>query len=83
MARNTDSEGSDDRTAVSDAEEGSDPASTRRGLLRAAAGATVAGAASTAGCLGVTTPADVAAQNEVSGNVAHFVGPGWLADNRD
>jgi len=61
----------------------SDPASTRRGLLRAAAGATVAGAASTAGCLGVTTPADVAARNEVSGNVAHFVGPGWLADNRE
>jgi len=29
---------------------------TRRGLLRAAAGATVAGAASTAGCLSVTTP---------------------------
>ncbi|WP_256409543.1 sulfurtransferase [Halorubrum rutilum] len=59
-----------------------DPASTRRGLLRAAAGATVAGAASTAGCLGVSTPADVAARYEVSGNVAHFVGPSWLADNR-
>ncbi|MFC7187219.1 sulfurtransferase [Halorubrum yunnanense] len=59
------------------------PASTRRGLLRAAAGATVAGAASAAGCLGVTTPADVAAQNDVGGNVAHFVGPSWLADNRD
>ncbi|WP_050032252.1 sulfurtransferase [Halorubrum halophilum] len=56
---------------------------TRRGLLRAAAGATVAGAASTAGCLSVTTPADVAAQNEVSGNVGHFVGPSWLADNRE
>ncbi|MGQ3329331.1 sulfurtransferase [Halorubrum sp. FL23] len=56
---------------------------TRRGLLRAAAGATVAGAASTAGCLGVTTPADVAARSEVSGNVGHFVGPSWLADNRD
>ncbi|MDZ5810022.1 rhodanese-like domain-containing protein [Halorubrum sp. AD140] len=64
-------------------ESGPDPASTRRGLLRAAAGATVAGAASTAGCLGVSTPADVAAQNEVTGNVAHFVGPSWLADNRD
>lgn len=59
-----------------------DPASTRRGLLRAAAGASVAGAAGTAGCLGVTTPADVAAQYEVSGNVAHFVGPEWLAENR-
>ncbi|EMA63683.1 sulfurtransferase [Halorubrum lipolyticum] len=56
---------------------------TRRGLLRAAAGATVAGAASTAGCLAVSTPASVSAQYEVSGNVAHFVGPGWLADNRD
>ena len=56
---------------------------TRRGLLRAAAGATVAGAASTAGCLGVTTPADVAAQNEVTGNVGYFVGPGWLAENRE
>ena len=55
---------------------------TRRGLLRAAAGATVAGATSTAGCLGVTTPADVAAQSEVSGNVGHVVGPSWLAENR-
>ena len=53
---------------------------TRRGLLRAAAGATVAGAASTAGCLSVSTPANVAAQYEVTGNVAHFVGPGWLAE---
>lgn len=61
----------------------SDPTSTRRGLLRAAAGATVGGAASTAGCLSVTTPADVAARNEVTGNVAHFVGPSWLADNRE
>lgn len=59
------------------------PDRTRRGLLRAAAGATVAGAASTAGCLGVTTPADVAARNEVTGNVAHFVGPGWVADRRE
>ena len=56
---------------------------TRRGLLRAAAGATVAGAASTAGCLRVSTPANVAAEYEVTGNVAHFVGPGWLAENRD
>lgn len=66
-----------------DEADGPDRASTRRGLLRAAAGATVAGAASTTGCLGVTTPADIAARNEVSGNVAHFVGPSWLADNRD
>ncbi|WP_435073616.1 sulfurtransferase [Halorubrum sp. HHNYT27] len=63
--------------------DGNDSATSRRGLLRAAAGATVVGAASTAGCLGVTTPADVAAQNEVTGNVAHFVGPSWLADNRE
>lgn len=28
-------------------------------------------------------PADVAARNDVSGNVAHFVGPSWLADNRE
>ncbi|TKX80841.1 rhodanese [Halorubrum sp. SD626R] len=74
----------DDGNADDDPDEREpDPASTRRGLLRAAAGATVAGAASTAGCLGVTTPADVAARNEVTGNVAHFVGPSWLADNRD
>jgi len=25
----------------------------------------------------------VAARNDVSGNVAHFVGPSWLADNRE
>lgn len=60
-----------------------DETATRRGLLRAATGATVAGAASAAGCLGVTTPADVAAQSEVSDNVGHFVGPSWLAENRD
>jgi len=67
----------------SDGDGDEDENATRRGLLRAAAGATVAGAASTAGCLAVTTPADVAAQNEVSGNVGHFVGPSWLADNRE
>ncbi|GAB7008332.1 hypothetical protein JCM31271_02750 [Halorubrum trueperi] len=78
----------DDATAAADnATSASDSAtsasSTRRGLLRAAAGATAVGAASTAGCLAVSTPADTAAQYEVSGNVEHFVGPGWLADNRD
>ena len=71
------------RSEAGEGTDESDPASTRRGLLRAAAGATVAGAASAAGCLGVTTPADVAAQYDVTGNVAHFVGPSWLADNRD
>lgn len=81
MAR--DSTPGDDGTTEGTDETDSDSAPTRRGLLRAAAGATVAGAASTAGCLGVTTPADVAARNEVTGNVAHFVGPSWLADNRD
>ncbi|TKX76651.1 rhodanese, partial [Halorubrum sp. SD626R] len=78
MTRDTDPAA--DRPADAD---GPPADTTRRGLLRAAAGATVAGAASTAGCLGVTTPANVAAQYEVSGNVAHFVGPEWLADNRE
>ena len=55
---------------------------TRRGLMRAAAGATAASVASTAGCLSVSTPANVAAQYEVTGNVSHFVGPSWLAENR-
>lgn len=55
---------------------------TRRGLLRAAAGATAVGTAGAAGCLDVTTPADLTAQNEVTGNVGYFVGPGWLGDNR-
>lgn len=74
----------DDGEAGDDSDaSGASENATRRGLLRAAAGATVAGAASTAGCLGVTTPADVAARSEVSGNVGHFVGPSWLADNRE
>ncbi|WP_418285118.1 sulfurtransferase [Halorubrum sp. DTA46] len=75
-----------DETPAAVGDEGNEKAgsdATRRGLLKAAAGATVAGAASTAGCLAVTTPADVAARNEVSGNVAHVVGPGWLADHRE
>lgn len=63
-------------------DDSSEPDATRRGLLRAAAGATAVGAASAAGCLAVTTPADIAAENEVSGNVDRLVGPGWLADNR-
>ncbi|WP_418282834.1 sulfurtransferase [Halorubrum sp. DTA98] len=68
-------------TRDSSADDGSD--ATRRALLRAAAGATAVGAASTAGCLGVTTPADVSARHEVTGNVDYVVGPGWLADHRD
>ncbi|VTT86370.1 Thiosulfate sulfurtransferase, rhodanese [Halorubrum sp. DM2] len=71
----------DDGDRVS-GEDGGNHDATRRGLLRAAAGATVAGAASTAGCLSVTTPADVAAANAVTGNVGYFVGPGWLAERR-
>ena len=45
---------------------------TRRSLLAAAAGA---GVASTAGCAGVSTPADVASGASVRGNVAYFRGP--------
>ncbi|WP_241997562.1 MULTISPECIES: sulfurtransferase [Halorubrum] len=70
-----------DEPPEADGDESGD--ATRRGLLRAAAGATVAGAASTAGCLSVSTPANVASQYEVTGNVAHFVGPSWLAEHRD
>ena len=79
MTRDHSETGAD--TPETDGEESGD--ATRRGLLRAAAGATVAGAASTAGCLSVSTPANVAAQYEVTGNVSHFVGPNWLAENRD
>jgi len=59
------------------------PNRTRRALLKAAAGAGVAGAASTAGCLDVVTPADVAARTEIRGNVGYFVGSTWLANNRE
>ncbi len=57
--------------------------STRRALLKAAAGASAAGAASTAGCVAISTPADLAAANEPRGNVEYFVGPSWLAEHRD
>lgn len=48
---------------------------TRRSLLAAAAGA---GVASTAGCAGIDTPADVAAAASVGGNVGYFRGPDQL-----
>lgn len=52
-----------------------DAAVTRRSLMAAAAGA---GVASTAGCAGITTPADVAEAASINGNVAYFRGPGQL-----
>lgn len=68
-----------DAEARSDADARSDTASdaevTRRSLMAAAAGA---GIASTAGCAGITTPADVADAASVGGNVAYFRGPGQL-----
>lgn len=60
-----------------------DPETTRRGLLKASAGATAAGLAGTAGCIEVITPADLAAETAVEGNVGYLVGAPWLADNRD
>lgn len=53
---------------------------TRRGLLRAAAGA---GVASTAGCASITTPVDLAESGRIAGNVAYFVDAAWLAENRE
>lgn len=48
---------------------------TRRSLLAAAASA---GVASSAGCAGISTPADVAEAASVEGNVAYFRGPDQL-----
>lgn len=48
---------------------------TRRSLLTAAAGA---GVANTAGCAGISTPADVADAATLPGNVAYVRGPGQL-----
>lgn len=48
---------------------------TRRSLLAAAG----AGVASTAGCAGVTTPADVASAATIRGNVGYVRGPGQLS----
>lgn len=53
---------------------------TRRSLLAATA---AAGAASTAGCAGVTTPAEMAEAASVPGNLGYFVGPVWLAEHRE
>ena len=58
---------------------GDDPSVTRRALLSAAAGA---GVASTAGCAGVTTPADVAGSGSF-GNFGYATTARWLADHRD
>lgn len=52
---------------------------TRRALLRAA---TVASGATLAGCAGVTTPADLASETEIAGNVGYFAGAPWLARHR-
>lgn len=56
-----------------------DRRTTRRALLRAA---TVASGATLAGCAGVTTPADLASETEISGNVGYFVGATWLERHR-
>ncbi|MFB6302478.1 MAG: sulfurtransferase [Haloferacaceae archaeon] len=57
-----------------------DASTTRRALLRAAAGA---GVASTAGCAAVTTPVDVAQSGSIPGNVGYFEDAAWLAEHRD
>lgn len=56
---------------------------TRRALLKAAAGAGAAGSVGSAGCVTITTPADLASASEPSGNVEYFVGSSWLSENRD
>ncbi|MFB6280504.1 MAG: sulfurtransferase [Haloferacaceae archaeon] len=65
-----------------DGGEGRDAAgpTTRRALLRAAAGA---GVASTAGCAAVTTPVDVAESGSIPGSVDYFEDAAWLAEHRD
>lgn len=55
-------------------------ATTRRALLRAAAGA---GIVSTAGCATVTTPVDIAEAGDVSGSVGYFESAAWVAEHRD
>lgn len=68
--------GDDDSSGVTgDEETSADNNVTRRSLLAAAAGA---GVASTAGCAGVSTPADVASGASIRGNVAYFRGPDQL-----
>lgn len=65
-------------------DEGREPADgfrpTRRGLLRAAAGA---GVASTAGCASITTPVDIAESGRIAGEVSYFVDAAWLAEHRE
>ena len=53
---------------------------TRRGLLAAAAGTSAVGAA---GCLDVTTPADLAAATHPQGHVGYLVGVDWARERRD
>lgn len=53
---------------------------TRRALLVAASGAT---AVSTAGCANIVTPADIAAETGIEGNVGYFTGAEWLSANRE
>ena len=50
---------------------------TRRALLAAAAGSSMLGSA---GCVEITTPADLARATEISGNVSYFVGAEWLRE---
>ncbi len=50
---------------------------TRRALLAAAAGSTVLGSA---GCVEITTPADLARATDITGNVSYFVGTEWLRE---
>ena len=57
--------------------------STRRSLLKAAAGAGMAGSVATAGCSAITTPADTARATQPAGNVDYFVGAEWLAEHRE
>ncbi|WP_251328458.1 sulfurtransferase [Haloplanus pelagicus] len=67
--------GDDHSEDTSDDDAGADGDVTRRSLLAAAAGA---GVASTAGCAGISTPADVASAASIRGNVAYFRGPDQL-----
>lgn len=53
---------------------------TRRALLRAAAGSAAAGAA---GCVELSTPADVSRSADAFERRSHVVGPSWLADRRE
>ena len=59
------------------------PSRTRRTLLKAAAGAGAAASTGAAGCVSITTPADVAASSDLGGNIGYFVGPSTLAQRRE